>query len=84
MQFCYRFDFSILAFLQLRREHILEPVRLVERKRDRLIVCIDNQVAATSLVVRINEPMLDIVKMLTLNTVNAHTISRSESASTNA
>ena len=42
MQFCYRFDFAILAFLQLRREHILEPVRLVERKWNRLVICIDH------------------------------------------
>ena len=53
MQFCYRFDFAVLAFLQLRREHILEPVRLVERKRNRLIVRINHEITATRLVIRI-------------------------------
>ena len=84
MQFFRSIDIAVFTFLLFRRKHKLESVCFVKRERDRLVVDIDHQVTATSLVVRINEPMLDIVKMLTLNTVNAHTISRSESASTNA
>ena len=64
MQFCYRFDFAILAFLQLRREHILKAVCLIERKRDRLVVGIDHQITATSLVVRIKIVPFEYRKIL--------------------
>ena len=65
MQFCNRFDFAVLAFLQLRREYILEPVRLVERKRHRLIVRINHEITAARLIVRIDEPLLNVVKKFT-------------------
>ena len=64
MQFCNRFDFAVLAFLQLRREHILEPVRLVESKWNRLVIRIDHQVTATRLVVRIKIVPFEYRKIL--------------------
>ena len=64
MQFCYRFDFAVLAFLLFRREHILKPIRLVESKWNRLVIRIDHQVTATRLVVRIKIAPFEYRKIL--------------------
>lgn len=40
----------------------IKTVRLVECERNRLIVGIDYQITATRLVVRIDEPLFDVVK----------------------
>ena len=68
MQCSRRFDIPVLALLLLRREHEPETIRLVECERDRLVVGVDHQVTATRLVVRIDKPLLDVVKKFAADT----------------
>ena len=64
MQCRRRFNIPVLTLLLLRREHKPEAIRFIECKRDRLVVGIDHQITATRLVVRVDEPLLDIIQQL--------------------